>query len=174
MFFSIIPFSSGTTALTLTTDATGAVATVSALGFGTAVNGIVPTTTNTGTTITLPVGTTTEAFNVPRAGTISAISATFTETTDVTLPTGTTANITAQIYRAPAGSNVFTATNAFVNLTPTATGAVPAGTVYQGTTSTNVPVSAGDRLLLVYSVAGTGATAPVTLTGTGSAGITIS
>ena len=166
---SIIPFSSGISGVTLTTVATGEVETVSAIGFGTAVS----ITPNADGTITLPVGATTEAFNVPRAGTISAVSATFTETTGTTLPAGT-ATITARIYRAPAGSNVFTPTNAFVNLTPTVTGTVTPGTVYQGTTNTNVPVSAGDRLVMVYSVAGTSVTAPVSLAGTGSAGITIS
>ena len=107
---SIIPFSSGISGVTLTTVATGEVETVSAIGFGTAVS----ITPNADGTITLPVGATTEAFNVPRAGTISAVSATFTETTGTTLPAGT-ATITARIYRAPAGSNVFTPTNAFVN-----------------------------------------------------------
>ena len=168
---SIIPFSSGISGVVLTTDGTGAVATVSALGFGTALNGIVPAADGT---ITLPVGTITEAFNVPRTGTISAISATFTETTEVTLPAGAVGTITARIYRAPAGSSLFTPTNAFVNLTPTVTGTVAPGTVYQGTASANVPVLPGDRLILVYSVAGTGITAAVGLTGTGTAGITIS
>ena len=167
---SVIPFSSGITGVTLTTDATGAVATVSAIGFGTAVNDIAPAADGT---ITLPVGTT-EAFNVPRTGTISAISATFTVTPAPTLPAGSTSTINARIYRAPAGSSIFTPTNAFVNLAPTVTGAVADGTVYQGTTNTNVPVSAGDRLLMVYSVAGSGIATPVTLAGSGTAGITIS
>ena len=167
---SIIPFSSGISGSTITTGATGAAATVSAIGFGSAVSGIVPAANGT---ITLPLGATTEAFNVPRTGTISAISATFTETTLVTLtPAGSTATITARIYRAPAGSSVFTPTNAFVNLTPTVTGTVAVGTVYQGTTSTNVPVAAGDRLVMVFSVAGTATT--LSLAGTATAGITIS
>ncbi|AWE09325.1 hypothetical protein DCE79_16425 [Lysinibacillus sp. 2017] len=169
---SIIPFSSGTSVVTLTTGATGAIATVTAIGFGTAVPGITPAADGTITLPALPA-VTTEAFNVPRAGTITAISATFTETTEVTLaPAGSTATITARIYRAPAGSSVFTPTNAFVNLTPTVTGTVVAGTTYQGTTSANVPVLAGDRLLMVFSVAGTAAA--LTLTGSATAGITIS
>lgn len=169
---SIIPFSSGSTAggVTILTGATGAPAAVSIIGFGTAVNGIVPATDGT---ITLPVGLTTEAFNVPRAGNVSAISGSFTVSTPATLaPAGSTATITARIYRAPAGSSIFTPTNAFVNLTPNVTVPVAGGTVFQGTTSTNVPVLAGDRLVLVYSVAGT-ATA-LSLTGTATAGITIS
>ena len=167
---SIIPFSSGTTTAILATLATGAVGTVTAVGFGTAVPGITPAVNGA---ITLPEGTVTEAFNVPRAGTITAISATFTETQGLTVAAGT-ATITAQIYRAPAGSSVFTPTTASVTLTPAVTGAVAVGTVFQGTANTNFPVSAGDRLVMVFSVAGTGITAVTTLTGNATAGITIS
>ena len=167
---SIIPFSSGTVASVFATVATGEIGTVSAIGFGTAVNGITPAVDGT---ITLPLGATTEAFNVPRAGTITAISATFTETVGFTVAAGT-ATITARIYRAPAGSSVFTPTSAFVTLTPAVTGVVTPGTVYQGTANTNFPVAAGDRLVMVFSVAGTGITEVVTLTGTATAGITIS
>ena len=167
---SIIPFSSGITTAILTTLDTGAVDTVTAVGFGTAVPDITPAADGT---ISLPVTTTTEAFNVPRAGTITAVSATFTETTGFTVDAGT-AIITARIYRARAGSSVFTPTSAAVTLTPVISGVVSPGTVYQGTTSTNFPVSAGDRLVMVFSVAGTGITAVTTLTGAATAGITIS
>lgn len=166
---SIIPFSSGITAVTLS-SAAEATSTVSAIGFGTAVNGI-PVSNNT---ITLPLGTTTEAFNVPRSGTVSAISATFTVIAPATVPTGATATITARIYRAPAGSSLFTATNAFVNLMPNLTGSVVTGAVFQGTVSTDVPVSAGDRLVMVFSIARTGTTSTVSVTGTATAGITVS
>lgn len=167
---SIIPFSSGIVTSILVTLADGLVDTVSALGFGTAVNGL----SVVGNVITLPlVGGATEAFSVPRAGNITAISASFTEAVGgIALGAGT-ATIRAQIYRAPAGSNLFTATNAFVDLTPTATGTVGAGTTFQGTANANVPVIAGDRLVMVFSVSGTGI-GIVTFTGAASAGITIS
>lgn len=166
---SIIPFSSGIVPAVLVTLATGLVGTVSAVGFGTSVPGI----TLVGNTLNLPlVNGTTEAFTVPRTGNITAISATFTETLGVTVVGNAT--IRAQVYRAPAGSNTFTATGAAVNLTPAVTGVVSVGTVYQGTATANVPVSAGDRLVMVFSVSGTGITAITTLTGAASAGITIS
>ena len=164
---SIIPFSSGTDVVGLLTDATGTVTGVTAVGFGTAVPGITPAADGT---ITLPIGTT-EAFNVPRTGTITAISGTFTVTGTPTVPAGSTSTITARIYRAPAGSSTFTPTNAFVNLTPTVSDTVAGGTVYQGTASANVPVVPGDRLIMIFSVAGSPS---VTLEGTATAGITIS
>ncbi|MER1986813.1 MAG: exosporium glycoprotein BclB-related protein [Solibacillus sp.] len=168
---SIIPFSSGTVPVILTTTA-GVAATVSAVGFGTAITGLAVSAT-TPPTITLPDGDgQTEAFSVPRNGRITAISATFTPTADLAAFTGTGV-ITAQIYRAPAGSSTFTATNAFVNLTPTITGPVTSGTLFSGTADmVNVPVAAGDRLVMVFSLAG--GTDATTLTGAATAGITIS
>ena len=127
---SIIPFSSGISGAAPATGPTGVAVTGVAVGFGSAI-GVTPV----GNTITLPVGITTEAFNVPRDGTITSISATFTEVTPVTIPVGGTATITAQVYRAPAGSDVFTATNAFVHLSPNLSGAIAPGAVFQGTST---------------------------------------
>ncbi|MEK4385941.1 exosporium glycoprotein BclB-related protein [Solibacillus sp. FSL W7-1436] len=169
---SIIPFSSGTglVTVTFTPPELGEVRGVSAIGFGSAVDTIA-----IGNTVILPteVAGTTEAFSVPRVGTNTAISATFTETAiaDVT----GTAIITAQVYRAPAGIITFTATNAFVNLTPVLTGTINVGTTFQGLANlSNIPVSAGDRLAMVFSVSGTGVTDIIVLTGAATAGITIS
>lgn len=173
---SVIPFSSGTAALAFATTATGLVGTGGIIGFGTSVSAVPITTSATGNTLTLPTAAgTTEAFSVPRAGSITAISASYTPTTAVTVPAGATAVIRAQVYRAPAGSNVFTATGAYVDLTPALTGTVAVGTTLQGTADvSSVPVAPGDRLVMVFTVSGTGITAPLTVTGAATAGITIS
>ncbi|MER2029079.1 MAG: exosporium glycoprotein BclB-related protein [Solibacillus sp.] len=166
---SIIPFSSGITPVVLTTLVGGLVGTTSLIGFGTAIPGI----TIVGNTIDLS-GVITEAFSVPRNGSITAISASFTETAGLNLGLGSV-SVTAQIYRAPAGSSIFTATNARVTLTPPFTGLVTIGqTSYGSANVPPVPVAQGDRLLMVYSLAGTGITVVTALTGTASAGITIS
>ena len=166
---SIIPFSSGITPVVLTSIAGGIIGTTSLIGFGTAIPGI----TVLGTSIDL-TGIATEAFSVPRAGNITAISATFTTLAALSL-VGTTATINAQIYRAPADSNIFTATGATVNLTPSLTGALAIGTISSGSANVlPVQVAQGDRLLMVFSVTATGLTLVQTVTGTANAGITIS
>lgn len=164
---SIIPFSSGITPVVLTTLVGGLVGTVSLIGFGTAIPGV----TLAGTNIDLTAVTGTEAFSVPRAGTITSISASFTAT--VALDLLGTAQVRAQIYRAPAGSNVFSPTTAFVDLTP-ALSTIAVGTIASGTANVApVPIAAGDRLLMVYSVTTTGLAVATTLTGNASAGINI-
>lgn len=162
---SIIPFSSGIVPVVLVSLASGLSSTTSLVGFGTAIPGV----TLTGTNIDLTTATGTEAFSVPRAGTISSISASLSATVALTL-TGT-ATVRAQIYRAVAGSNVFNPTTAFVDLTP-ALSTIAIGTITSGTANvTPVPVAAGDRLLMVFSVTTSGFAA--TITGNASAGINI-
>ena len=167
---SIIPFSSGVDPITLKTCMDGLVGIVSIIGFGSSVSGVMLVDN----TIKLPLpGGQTEAFSVPRAGNITAISASFTEI--VGLKVLGNAHIRAQVYCAPAGSNTFVATNAFVDLAPAITGEICIGTTYEATANiTNVPVAAGDRLVMVFSVSGTGHTAVKTFTGAATAGITIS
>ncbi|MFJ7737009.1 exosporium glycoprotein BclB-related protein [Lysinibacillus sp. NPDC097287] len=164
---SIIPFSSGVTPVVLATIVGGLVGVPSLIGFGSAVPGV----TVLGNTLDLS-SVVTEAFSVPRAGNITAISASFTATAAVTLA-GTTV-VQATVYKAPAGSTMFTATNATVNLAPAFTGVIAVGgTAFASSTVTPVPVVAGDRLLMVYSILVDGITVIQTLTGTASAGITI-
>lgn len=167
---AIISFSSGHAPIILTTLIDGLVDRVGAIGFSSNVSGI----PLVGNTINLPwLGGQTEAFSVPRAGKITAISAAFTKTVGLTVVGNAT--IRAQVYRAPAGSNTFTATNAFVDLAPTLTGIIATDTTYEATANiANVPVVAGDRLVMVFSVSGTGLTLAVAFTGAASAGITIS
>ncbi|GAA3344159.1 hypothetical protein GCM10017717_04100 [Deinococcus persicinus] len=165
---SIIPFSSGTIPVVLTSLISGLVGTVSLVGFGTSVPGVALA----GVNIDLTSSLATEAFTVPRPGTITSIAATISATVALTL-TGT-ATVRAQIYRAVQGSNVFSPTAAFVDLTP----ALPlatllAGAIASGNANVSVPVSTGDRLLMVFSITTSGATVAVALTGNASAGITI-
>jgi len=162
---SLIPFASGTVPVILVSLATGLVDTVSLVGFGTSIPGV----SLVGTNIDLSALVGTEAFSVSRAGSITSISATFSATVGVTIIGSAT--VRAQVYHAVAGSNVFTPTTAFVDLAP-ALSTVVLGTLASGTANvTPVPVSAGDRLLMVFSVTSTGVL--TTLTGNASAGITI-
>ena len=161
-----IPFASGTLA-TLTTDVAGLIATTSWIGFGSTVTGLGLVA---GGNIDLGVAAN-EAFSVTEPGTLTAISASFTVATSIGAGTGT-ATVNARIYRAPAGSNIFSPTAANVNLAPVLTPATPAGTVLNGTASNfAVPVAAGDRLLMVFSMSGT--TGATTAVGTASAGLSI-
>jgi len=163
---SIIPFASGVTPVALTSLAGGLVGTPSFIGFGSAVPGVFLA----GNTINL-IGLINEAFSVPRPGLVTAISASFTLTVALTVATSATVN--AQIYRAPAGSNTFSPTGVSVDLAPTLTTLLAVGTTLNGASSNFAPLSvtAGDRLLMVYTLKGSDLAGAVT--GTASAGITI-
>lgn len=167
---AIIPFASGIVPVVLASIGGGLVDTGAIVGFGTAIPAI--PITLTGTTIDLTtLGVINEAFSVPRTGTLTAISASFTATAALAL-TGT-ATVNAEIYRAPAGSNIFTATGVSVDLAPPITGlGVAVGDTFSGTASNfSVPVAAGDRLLMVFTLRSSGVIA--TFTGTVSAGLNI-
>lgn len=167
---SIIAFSSGITPVALTSVLGDVAGTAALVGFGTAapVVGLLDT-------IVLPLpGVLTEAFNVPRNGTVTSISATFTETVGLTIAPGGSATIRAQLYRAPAGSNTFTATNAFVNLAPNITGIISAFDVFEGNATVNLPVRAGDRLVMAFTLETTGGLLEIiALLGSATAGINI-
>ncbi|MFJ7972379.1 exosporium glycoprotein BclB-related protein [Psychrobacillus sp. NPDC096389] len=167
---SVVPFSSGiTTPVLLVTTIGGLVGTVSTIGFGTANVGV----TLAGGLIDLAGLTSSESFTVPRVGNVTAISANFNTLLAATVLTGT-ATIRAQIYRAPAGTNIFSPTAATVVLAPSLTAPVAAGQLSSGSASNfSVPVAPGDRLLMVFSTTATGLTAAVTVAGFASAGITI-
>ena len=165
---SIIPFSSGVTSVVLATALLGVVGVPSLIGFGTATPGVAIV----GNTIDLSA-VVTEAFSVPRAGNITAISASFKELLGVALLGTTTIN--ARIYKATGNSAIFTATNASVDLTPSLTGAISIGQVFSASANlAPIPVAMGDRLVMVYSITVSGVTVVQVLTGTASAGITIS
>ncbi|WP_068984983.1 MULTISPECIES: exosporium glycoprotein BclB-related protein [Lysinibacillus] len=170
---SIIPFSSGTATL-MQTLANGAIGAVSLVGFGSTVTGLALV----GSDVNLTTGAFTEAFTVPRAGTVTSIAASFKVTLAIAAPglPGSTV-VNARIYRAPAGSNVFSPTNVTVNLNPALTGIISAGIVLNGTSDNfaPLPVVAGDNLLMVFSITATGTALSLAaeVQGTATAGITI-
>ncbi|KYG91975.1 exosporium glycoprotein BclB-related protein [Metasolibacillus sp. FSL H7-0170] len=170
---SIIPFSSGTVPAVLTTIGGGLVGTGSLIGFGTSV----PSISLAGGLIELPLGSAavplTEAFSMPRAGRLTAISASFTATVGVALGSYT---VNAQIYRAAAGTTAFTPlAGATVDLSPAIVNPITLAQTVQGTaTLPSIPVAAGDLLIMVFSVTGSGALLEAaTITGTASAGLNI-
>lgn len=164
---SIIPFASGIVPVALTSLVGGLVGIPFYIGFGSAVPGVILANN----TISL-TGLVNEAFTVPRNGTITAISATFTLTVALSLA-GEAATVNAQIYRAPDGSNTFSPTGVSVDLTPPLTSLLTVGETLSGSSVPVAPVSVapGDRLLMVYSLSGT--TLATAVTGTVSAGISI-
>ncbi|GAB6927331.1 hypothetical protein JCM10914A_13140 [Paenibacillus sp. JCM 10914] len=169
---AIIPFASGLP-LALTTVLGGLVGTIGLVGFG--ISG--PTVTLAGgeVDITGAAGTALNfAFNTPRAGTITGISATFSNTLALDL-LGTTVTVTAQLYSAPATSNIFTPIpGALVTLAPPYTGTIILGTVSNGfVDGLAIPVAANTRLLMVFSTTATGLTLVTALAGYGSAGVSI-
>ncbi|WP_155593317.1 exosporium glycoprotein BclB-related protein [Lysinibacillus cavernae] len=165
---SIIAFSSGIVPVILTSTA-GLITTVSLVGFGSSVPGV----SLAGINIDLTALGFTEAFTVPRAGTITSIAATFASTIALALTAGT-ATVRAQIYRAAVGSNTFSPTTAVVDLAPALSlVTLGIGTLASGNANVSVPVTTGERLLMVFSTTTTGLAALVALEGNASAGITI-
>jgi BclB C-terminal domain-containing protein len=137
----------------LTTLAGGPTATVAELPL----NGA---TATTGTVVGTIIDTTNSddvAQIFPTDETITGISAFVSTSAALTLLPGTEITITAQLYTAPSGSNVFTPTAASATLLPALTGAVPIGTTATGSaTGLNVSVSAGMRGMIVVSASGPG------------------
>ena len=169
---SIIPFSSGLP-VTLTTLLTGLSGTTGLVGFGNSASGVslvggnIDLTGAGGTLLNF-------GFVAPRAGTITSIAAHFSTTLALAL-IGSTLNITAQLYTASSGSNVFAPIpGASVSLTPSLSGILTIGTVCTGISSgLSIPVTAGNRYLLVYSASASGLGPANTLVGYASAGVNI-
>jgi BclB C-terminal domain-containing protein len=172
---AIIPYASGTTPVVLTrTDVAGVTVNTGAIvGFGSSA----PTVDLNAGTLTLGTAVTNItdfAFVVPRAGTVTSISAFFSATLGVTLAAAGT--VRAELWRASALSNTFTPTGVFVDLAPAFGPVVSVGNTAANTAAAALPVSAGDKLLLVISLRTSGPT-PINigvLTGFASAGVGIS
>ncbi|OME03181.1 spore surface glycoprotein BclB [Paenibacillus odorifer] len=170
---AIIPYSSGLP-VAMTTVLGGLLNTSSAVGFGSSATNI----SITGGTIDLTgaAGTLLNfAFSVPRTGTITSMAAYFSATASVSL-VGTTVTITAQLYRSTTPNNTFTAVpGALVTLSPPLTGLIALGTISSGnTTGLSIPVTVGERLLLVFtSTVTAGIDVATTVAGYASAGVTI-
>ncbi|MEB2299871.1 hypothetical protein LAV72_09585 [Lysinibacillus xylanilyticus] len=115
-----------------------------------------------------------EAFIVPHEGNITAISASLNVSSVFSIFTGTV-TIRAQVFLAPEGSNIFTCTNASVDLVPSLTAPLTTNQlIFASANTPPVLVTAGDKLLMVFF--NSTIIEPDTLTaifGTASAGINI-
>ncbi|GGC97843.1 hypothetical protein GCM10007216_30780 [Thalassobacillus devorans] len=170
---AIIPYASGTTPAELTTLGDGLIGTSSLVGFGDSVSGVeaIEGQINLENVGGLP----NFAFSVPRDGEITSIAAFFSTTAGLNL-IGSTATVTAELYIAPQNSNIFSPTGASVTLSPSFSGIININDTSSGINDTlSFPVTAGERLLMVFSVEITdGIPLAVTLTGAASAGVSIS
>ncbi|WP_420148840.1 exosporium glycoprotein BclB-related protein [Spirosoma sp.] len=112
------------------------------------------------------------AFPAPRSGTITSIAGFFSSTATFTATTPVT--ITAQVYQATGSSSSFTPiSGAVLTLTPTLSGTVSVNTTGAGLISgLSIPVTAGTRLLLVFTASTSGSTV-IAVNGYVSGGVTI-
>nr|WP_236354971.1 exosporium glycoprotein BclB-related protein [Konateibacter massiliensis] len=149
----------------------GVLGTTSVLGFGSSVTGI---SLVGGTIDTTTVGN--MAFSMPRDGVITSIAAYFSTTLGVSL-IGSDVTVEATLYSSTTPDNVFAPIAlATVTLAPAFNGLIAIGDIADGiTTGLSIPVTAGTRLLLVFSASVTdGIDIAATLTGYASAGVAIS
>lgn len=147
---SIIPLASGLP-ISLTTIAGGLAGIPAFIGFGSSAPGL--TILGSSIDLTNPSGTLSNfAFSMPRAGTITSLSAYFSTTAALSL-LGSSITIRAQLYVSNTPNNVFTPIpGAVVNLSPALSGTISIGTISSGiTTGLSIPVTAQSRLLMVYS-----------------------
>ena len=169
---AIIPFASGLP-ISVTTIAGGLAGLPAFVGFGNSAQGL--TLLGTSIDITNASGTLSNfAFQVPRAGIITAFSAFFSTTVALSL-IGSTVTVNAQIYQSATPNNVFTPiAGTLISLTPSLTGAISVGTLLNGAlTGLNIPVTAQTRLMLVFSATASGLTLVNTVAGYASAGLAI-
>ncbi|WP_042267362.1 exosporium glycoprotein BclB-related protein [Paenibacillus graminis] len=170
---AIIPYASGLP-ISLTTVLGGLLNTSSVVGFGNSTTGIsvavevIDLTGAPGTLLNF-------AFSAPRTGTITSLAAYFSTTAALSL-IGSTVTITAQLFHSTTPNNTFTAVpGASVTLAPALTGVLALGSISSGLISgLNIPIAAGDRLLLVFSAAVTaGVDVVSTIAGYASGGLSI-
>ncbi|MEH6935987.1 exosporium glycoprotein BclB-related protein, partial [Bacillus sp. JJ783] len=161
---AIIPYASGTTPAVLVNLVAGTIGTGTLLGFGFSQPGI---SLLGGGDITLAAGIGDYAFVAPRAGTITSLAGFFSVLAGVSL--GTT-QVQMQILIASAASNTFSPVGAPLLLLPTFVGIV-VGATASGIEPLNIPVAAGDKILVYVSL--TGASPIATIDGFASAGINI-
>jgi len=160
---SIIPFSSGFEFVLIGDNFENGTNNVGLIGFGSSVS-LVPLIGNTINLIGIP----NEAFTTPREGNITSISASFTYVAGNIISESVT--IRAQVFRAPVGSNSFTATSASVDLAPPITVLTGIGQIFFASANIPpVPVAVGDSLLMVFHVLEAGNA----ISGYADAGITI-
>ncbi len=114
------------------------------------------------------------AFSVPRAGTITDITAYFSTVLGLSL-VGTTVTVHAQLYQSTTPDNTFSPiAGTDVSLSPTLGGIISIGDIASGTLSgLSIPVTAGTRLLMVFDITASGVSLLNTLTGYASGGVNI-
>jgi len=168
---AIIPFASGNDPSVLTTVLGGGILNQrSIIGFGDGVTGVTLTVGGNIDASTLS----NFAFSMPRGGTIDAISAFFSVSVGLGLPTATY-QITAQLFQSTTPDTTFSpVAGASVTLAPNVTGTLTVGQSYSGTATMSIPVAAGTRLLMVFTLTFvSGIDLATTLTGFASAGVSI-
>jgi BclB C-terminal domain-containing protein len=145
--------------------------TSSAVGFGSNLPGI----SAIGGAINL-LGLTNFAFSVPRDGIITSLAGYLSISAALSL-IGSTVTVSAQLYHSTAPNDNFVAVpGAVVTLAPPLTGLIAIGDLSSGiNTGLNIPVTAGTRLLLVFSAQVTaGLDVAAAIAGYASAGLGIS
>jgi BclB C-terminal domain-containing protein len=165
---AIIPFGSNH-GVSLSTDTNGTASVACEIGFG----GSAFLNLLTGSLDTLNLNDVVDlSFVAPRDGTITALSASFSNTIALSLGTASI-TITAQLYSAISGSNTFTpVSGANVVLSPAFTGIVDIGTVSAGSkTGLSIQVTTPTRYLLLFSSESKG---PTLITGNANACLAIS
>ncbi|WP_144611357.1 exosporium glycoprotein BclB-related protein [Bacillus cereus] len=161
---AIIPFASGTTPALLVNAALANTGTL--LGFGFSQPGIAP---GIGGDLTIFPGVVGDyAFVAPRDGIITSLAGFFSAT--AALAPLAPVQIQLQIFIAPAASNTFTPVAPPLLLTPTLP-AIAIGTTATGIQAYNVPVVAGDKILVYVSL--TAASPIAAVAGFVSAGLNI-
>lgn len=170
---AIIPFSSGLPVV-LTTIAGGLVGTTGAVAFGNSASGISLLGGAIDLTGTALGPVLNMAFSVPRDGVITSLSGYFSNTVALSL-VGSTVTITGQLYSSTTPNNTFTAIpGATVILSPSLTGIIGLGNTSSGIASgLSIPVTAGTRLMMVFSATAAGITLINTVTGYASGGVAI-
>ena len=165
---AVIPFSSGSNPILMTTMAGGLAETPSFIAFG---------ANEIGPVMTSPVdlqGSSSMAFSLPRDGTITSISAYFNNLQEIDL-TDSAITITVELYQSTVPNEIFTLIpGTSFTLSPSLSGIVAVGFSASGSISgLNIPVTENSRILLVYSIAATGESLVHTVVGVASAGVTI-
>jgi BclB C-terminal domain-containing protein len=167
---AIIPFASGTPD-DLVHVLGGLLDTGAVIGFGTSLDGIAVG----GGTVDLTGGAgipSNMAFSMPRDGTLVSLAAFVSLAAGVVLfPTN--AGIAVQVYRSTTPDNIFSPVPGALVTIPLPAGPLLAGVFASGTADFSVPVSAGDRLLLVARVAVSGTDLATVVLSYVSAGLAI-
>lgn len=169
---AIIPFASGLP-VAPTTIALGLAGLPAIIGFGNSTT--LPDILGATIDLTGASGLLTNlAFSVPRDGVITSIAAYFSVVLGLTL-VGTEITVTAQLYESTTPDNIFTPIpGAVVTLSPSFTGIINVGSIASGIVDgLNIPVDAGTRLLMVFTITAEGLSLINTLTGYASAGVNI-